>query len=1159
MRIVFVIYFALDNVHQCPSMHVHDLELLEHAVRSVGAHKANLWPMGSAMLRLWSSWRGLCMQWPASPCPRLNHVIIVLCTVLVIEECSTATMKLLICLAILSNASVIATPPRPDLLGETYCVTPSPTHGCHHSYCQQCETLPFYLTEESVAKINKQMNVTLYFLNGTHSGNCSLIDNSLHPKLIRLTNQIQLVMIGESRSGVVVRCLRLSFYQIRNLRLEKLTMIDSRLHVLPTHSLNYFLSSVTIQLGSILFCGLRHANVSVQVQNSVFDSSDVKVDGNIYDNICTYLSSVGNTDHRTDLINNATTTCSSVIFSQCSFRNGTIIYMELANLVSTMNNCKLINYQVYALLNSTVVFTGNTMFTNSYQNSALLSFSSTVVLSGGVSFVNNTATKGGAMALYSSVLKIIKGAKVSFINNSAREIGGAIFIDPGFVLELVLMKLTSHVECFYQVVGDNGKVCILIFANNSATDGGNNVYGASLSRDFCLDCELEVDGSEVSSVSSDPTRVCVCDDSGVPQCRNNSFIFMTLEVYPGEKFTVSAVVVGGDYGPTIGTVHAKFLPVQSSALSLPSLRDRRMYYQRTNSSKHCTQLNYSLYHSAPNGIVLYLSTLYTDIQDLHHQHCINDEYCSHTTPVYFNITLLPCGPGFTLLGEPPVCDCYPELTGNGIQCRIVNKAEYFSWRSKVWMNVDGGGVIYNRYCPFDYCQTTSTELNLLLYPDSQCNNNRAGRLCGNCQDNYSLAIGSSRCILCSNNNSLSLIIFFVVAGFLLVFFISAVNLTVTQGMINGLVFYANIVWMYQSIFFPQDVEASALLVFLKVFIAWVNLDFGIESCFVDGLTAFWKTWLQFVFPFYIWAIAGLIIIATRYSTKLTNLLGTRVVSVLVTLILLSYMKLLRIASSALEFSFLVFTDNSNRYTLMVWSIDGNMAYFGLPHVFLFLAGLATLLFLWLPYTLVLFLVQWLRKLNHGRSTILFKWINRFHPVYDAYFAPLKHNHHYWFGILLLARGVVLITFASTFGIPDSVNLLLLLILTVALLVYMTLVQPYRSKVILGLQTSFLFNLTLLSGFTIFAYTRDNRSSLLAAAVGLSTGVAFVQFCGIVVCSVFARRRSCSLCRSKAKSHINVTEESVPAVVTTTTNSVSFRDSILEESQELLSKADQRTY
>jgi len=46
-----------------------------------------------------------------------------------------------------------------------------------------------------------------------------------------------------------------------------------------------------------------------------------------------------------------------------------------------------------------------------------------------------------------------------------------------------------------------------------------------------------------------------------------------------------------------------------------------------------------------------------------------------------------------------------------------------------------------------------------------------------------------------------------VAGLGLVFLLFACNLTVTEGTLNGLIFYANIVWINRSIYFP----AMALL------------------------------------------------------------------------------------------------------------------------------------------------------------------------------------------------------------------------------------------------------------------------------------------------------------------------------------------------------------
>ena len=307
---------------------------------------------------------------------------------------------------------------------------------------------------------------------------------------------------------------------------------------------------------------------------------------------------------------------------------------------------------------------------------------------------------------------------------------------------------------------------------------------------------------------------------------------------------------------------------------------------------------------------------------------------------------------------------------------------------------------------------------------------------------------------------------------MLVFFIGVLNVTVTEGKINGLIFYANIVWTYKDIFFTQVGGKNAVMIFLKTFIAWLNLDFEIETCFVKGLTAFWKTWLQYIFPFYIWIIAGLIIVATRYSTRLTNHLGNRAVPLLATLFLLSYMKLLRVVVSFLEFSILSRIDyahdnyNESPSRIVVWSVDGCLGYFEFPHILLFLAGLITLLFLWMPYTLLLFLMQWLRRL---RQRGILKWIMRFNPLYDAHFAPLKSKHHYWFGALLLARGVLLVTFASSFAVPQDINLFLLLILVVFLVYYMVLNHPYKNRGTLILHSSYLINLIVLSGFFFFAY------------------------------------------------------------------------------------------
>ena len=57
---------------------------------------------------------------------------------------------------------------------------------------------------------------------------------------------------------------------------------------------------------------------------------------------------------------------------------------------------------------------------------------------------------------------------------------------------------------------------------------------------------------------------------------------------------------------------------------------------------------------------------------------------------------------------------------------------------------------------------------------------------------------------------------------------------------------------------------------LAVFIAWLNLDLGIELVFFHGMDAYIQTWLQIAFPFYIWMIVGVIIYLSRRSITVVN-------------------------------------------------------------------------------------------------------------------------------------------------------------------------------------------------------------------------------------------------------------------------------------------------
>ena len=331
------------------------------------------------------------------------------------------------------------------------------------------------------------------------------------------------------------------------------------------------------------------------------------------------------------------------------------------------------------------------------------------------------------------------------------------------------------------------------------------------------------------------------------------------------------------------------------------------------------------------------------------------------------------------------------------------------------------------------------------------------------------------------------------------FFIKIFDLTVSNGTINGLIFYANIAWAYNSILFPPEVAANPFLQFLQVFLAWLNLDFGIETCFVIGLTAYWKTWLQFVFPLYVWTIVGFMILFSRYSTKITNILGNNTVPVLATLFLLSYAKLVRTIITALGVSVVHY---KGHIVSIVWSFDGNLAYFGVEHSCLMLTAILTTLLLWLPYVCTLIAVPCLKRKSHLKCL---KWINLWKPFYDAYYSPLKDKHHYWIGLLLIIRGGLLLLFLLASTSYPNLTILIMTLTSTLILLYASFVENVYKNRFLGLSENFaLVNLIFLGSGTLYVNVFDGPKSVI---VQISIAFAFGQFVCTVVFHIWQKVRA----------------------------------------------------
>ena len=282
-------------------------------------------------------------------------------------------------------------------------------------------------------------------------------------------------------------------------------------------------------------------------------------------------------------------------------------------------------------------------------------------------------------------------------------------------------------------------------------------------------------------------------------------------------------------------------------------------------------------------------------------------------------TLFECPLGFKAFHNE--CHCDPKLVSAMPLVRCINSELLRPPMTWIGCEKNCTQILYSRNCFIDYCLLTASYLQLNASIDVQCNYGRTGYICGRCQEGYDSVFGAKpKCKKCKNI-WLLLILVFGVAGFLLVTMLFLLDLTVTKGLINGFVVYTNLVGMENVNIFPSNQRT-----FLLVLVDMSNLDLGIETCFYKGMTEFDKQWLQLVFPFYLVFIVGMIATASRYSVTVEKLTRKRVISVLATLLFLSYNKLLLTTTTVLFYYQPVYHLETNSYKLY-WPVDTSITLF----------------------------------------------------------------------------------------------------------------------------------------------------------------------------------------------------------------------------------------
>ena len=865
----------------------------------------------------------------------------------------------------------------------------------------------------------------------------------------------------------------------------------------------------------------------------------------------------------------------SIMFKGNSAYSGGAVYVYNATIHFCGNNMfaeSVADYQGGALYieASTVLFNGTNM-TLFYDNAAtyggsVASLDSRINLYGKIQFHNNSATagNGGAMALY-GISKVVLNplTVVDFLENHAQFDGGAIYFED---LNCYVAN-DAKPECFiilnttYSLL--NNSSILLNFTNNMAAKNGPVLYGGQLGRckllfnsnkaiDTCGDTievqdnAYEIIVMNISTISfvganeqqshviaSPPEKLCLCNNISYECASDFRSLLKYEEVVPGQAFEI-AMVAQDLYGYNIQGI-------QIAILSDAGKRYTLTQENNTITSLSCRNFTYRLSVESTNAYPIF--TFYIPV------------LCrSRSNNISLGIKIKLCPVGFTFSIKKRTCVCANIVTKFTQECNVDNQSVNRS-RNNFWIKItDRYFLIYERSCPLDYCKVQIVSITP-SEPDVQCLEGRTGKICGSCKqyEGYSLVLGSLQCQKRCYNSSVSLLLIipFGVLGILLIALLFLLRLTVSAGTINGMIFYANIVQANHQIFLPKITSKFNVFV---VFISWLNLDFGIQACFFEKMDIYSYSWLQFLFPLYLWILMVIIIVSAHYSRRVAKRLGHNPVAVLATVLLISYGKMLKAIIVPLSPAILkkVTQSESNISKEIVWLYNGDISYGEPKHIILVVVAILVLVILFLPYTLLLLCGRYFQMKSQWR---ILSWINKLKPFMDAYHAPFRKGKCYWSGLFLLVRCGLFLNVAFT---PDyAINLTVVSSIVAGLAIIKG--QVYEKWYNDFLETFFLLNLCILSIGTLYVQSEDFSDPQEVARLqnilsSVSVGIAFLCFIGIILFHVYRRIRELKLFQKinmrksyslNKKSDENAYKEQ-NLEITISNSSISLRELLLDD-------------
>ena len=704
-------------------------------------------------------------------------------------------------------------------------------------------------------------------------------------------------------------------------------------------------------------------------------------------------------------------------------------------------------------------------------------YSSNVILQGNLLFDSNNADKGAALHLIgNSYIYLTNGLRAKFINNTSYSFGGAITVIDHFYDQ----------TCAFQPLVQNYSNISLTFIDNKAALAGNAVY-----YDQLYDCYISVNQTKFYKEIFNASQGDVCSGPALISFCNNKKHYQT---YPGG--TLHIPVSAKDRNGT-----------QTYSVMSVAATERKNFLRKVNWWFSGNQESFII-NGRNSCTTINLTIHTTDKKTLDKTSLLLFSVLGALSINGVNISLNSCPLGFRLdnsLGACVCSDLFTHITDfeeKAIICNIDRNMFSKPAALNLWIGTDLTGkeflVAYcnPRYCnvgsQFDLLHLNKTGSYISSSTPSEtlslCYGSRTGDLCGECITNHSVVFGSTECKICSSGLWLLTSIIYLAAGPLLVFLLYALKLTLTTGTLNGIIFYAQItnvvITGYLNTPCPDCGRELFLVKLSTMFISWLNLNLGFPLCFYNGMTELWKAGLCLVFPFCLLLIVGILIVLSRFSTKVSNRLSRSSIQVLVTVVHLSFTKLLQAVIDVFSSS-LIFVEG--KQTREVWYNSGAVLYASIEHKSLMIVTSVLVGAILLPYMVLMLFGKFFLKVDRLREYV--------RPFFEAIHAPYKGRKWYWFALQQLF--VLIVYIFETISRGKKWSMSVILILLIVFLYLQTYSMPFKNKFISILNLSLLLLLNIEFLVIQFMFLSNGSPKYLVMFFAISNYPIIALFCLII--------------------------------------------------------------